>query len=303
MGGCWSTCGGPGRRTCCSGASCLGCARPGRLLCPACRESLPRGGHPAGPTPRPAGLAPSYAAAAYDGLVRDLVVGLKEHRLLSLARPAGRAARRRGPGGRGGGPGGDGAGGRWCWCPCPRGRPAPGPAGTSPPARSPSGPPRLLRAGGQRRRRRPAAALATRGRRPGRPRRGGPRGQPGGVDVLPRARPAAPRPALSAGPGRGLRRRAHDRRDRPRGAARAGGRRGSPVAAVAAVAATRRRLPARPGRRRGESSGHRLPCGSADRLASGHGVRPGPWLRRPDAAREQGARTTSRCQSQAKRST
>lgn len=71
------------------GASCLGCARPGRLLCPACRESLPRGGHPASPTPRPAGLAPSYAAAAYDGLVRDLVVGLKEHRLLSLVAPLG----------------------------------------------------------------------------------------------------------------------------------------------------------------------------------------------------------------------
>ena len=71
------------------GASCLGCARPGRLLCPACRESLPRGGHPASPSPRPAGLAPSYAAAAYDGLVRDLVVGLKEHRLLSLVAPLG----------------------------------------------------------------------------------------------------------------------------------------------------------------------------------------------------------------------
>jgi predicted amidophosphoribosyltransferase len=72
------------------GASCLGCARPGRMLCPACRESLPRRGHPASPTPRPAGLAPSYAAAAYDGLVRDLVVGLKEHRLLSLVAPLAR---------------------------------------------------------------------------------------------------------------------------------------------------------------------------------------------------------------------
>ena len=72
---------------------------------------------------------------------------------------------------------------------------------------------------------RAAAALASRGRRPGRARRRGPRGQPGRVDVLPRARPAAPRPAPSAGPrGRALRRRAHDRRDRPRGAARAGGR-------------------------------------------------------------------------------
>ncbi len=71
------------------GASCLGCARPGRLLCGACRAALPRDAHPAGPDPRPAGLAPSFAATAYEGIVRDLVVGLKEHRLLALRAPLG----------------------------------------------------------------------------------------------------------------------------------------------------------------------------------------------------------------------
>lgn len=71
------------------GASCLGCARPGRLLCPACRAGLPDRATPASPIPRPPGLAPSFAAAAYDGVVRDLVVGLKEHRLLALEAPLG----------------------------------------------------------------------------------------------------------------------------------------------------------------------------------------------------------------------
>lgn len=71
------------------GATCLGCTRPGRLLCAACRAALPDGAGPADPTPRPAGLAPSFAAAAYDGVVRELVVGLKEHRLLALEAPLG----------------------------------------------------------------------------------------------------------------------------------------------------------------------------------------------------------------------
>ena len=38
-------------------------------------------------------------------------------------------------------------------------------------------------------------------------------------------------------------------------------------------------------------------------LASGHGVRPGPWLRRPGAPVARGVGSASRCQSQAKRST
>lgn len=69
------------------GGHCVGCERPGRLLCTACAAALPAGARPAWPTPTPAGLVPSFAAAAYDGVVRAMVLGLKEHRMLGLARP------------------------------------------------------------------------------------------------------------------------------------------------------------------------------------------------------------------------
>ena len=71
------------------GSSCVGCARPGRLLCPACRSTLDLGARPAWPTPVPAGLAPPWTAGEYAGLLRDLVVGHKEHRLLALRVPLG----------------------------------------------------------------------------------------------------------------------------------------------------------------------------------------------------------------------
>ncbi|WP_211348750.1 ComF family protein [Nocardioides litoris] len=67
------------------GGSCLGCARPGRLVCVACAAALPRGASPRWPTPVPPGLVTPFAAASYDGLVRALVLGHKEHRLLALA--------------------------------------------------------------------------------------------------------------------------------------------------------------------------------------------------------------------------
>jgi predicted amidophosphoribosyltransferase len=72
------------------GGSCVGCARPGRLLCPACREELPTAATVAWPTPVPSGLVEPWAAAAYDGTVRSMVIGLKERRLLGLARPLAR---------------------------------------------------------------------------------------------------------------------------------------------------------------------------------------------------------------------
>src|SRR3954447_23791290 len=72
------------------GGSCVGCARPGRLLCPDCREELPGGAAPAWPTPVPAGLVEPWAAAVYDGTVRSMVLGLKERRLLGLAVPLSR---------------------------------------------------------------------------------------------------------------------------------------------------------------------------------------------------------------------
>lgn len=71
------------------GSSCVGCDRPGRLLCAACRAGLDPHPAPAWPSPRPPGLSFPWAAAAYDGTVREMVLGHKEHRLLSLARPLG----------------------------------------------------------------------------------------------------------------------------------------------------------------------------------------------------------------------
>ena len=69
------------------GARCVGCERPGRLLCPGCADLLPAGARPAWPSPVPAGLVEPWTAATYDGTVRAMVLGLKEHRLLALARP------------------------------------------------------------------------------------------------------------------------------------------------------------------------------------------------------------------------
>lgn len=72
------------------GGHCVGCDRPGRLLCTHCGSSLPTGDgllQPAWPQPVPAGLAPPFAAAAYDGVVREVLLGHKEHGLLALRDP------------------------------------------------------------------------------------------------------------------------------------------------------------------------------------------------------------------------
>lgn len=74
------------------GSRCVGCDRPGRPCCPACRdtcrlraaEAVPRW-----PTPSPPGLVPPYAVGEYDGLLRDLVLAHKERRVLALVRPLG----------------------------------------------------------------------------------------------------------------------------------------------------------------------------------------------------------------------
>lgn len=60
------------------GSSCVGCSRPGRMLCAGCRGSLPSEARPAWPTPTPAGLVTPWATASYDGAVRELVVGHKD---------------------------------------------------------------------------------------------------------------------------------------------------------------------------------------------------------------------------------
>lgn len=71
------------------GSRCVGCERPGRLVCPPCRAALPREARPVWPVPTPAGLVTPYASADYAGLPRALVLGLKERRMLALARPLG----------------------------------------------------------------------------------------------------------------------------------------------------------------------------------------------------------------------
>ena len=71
------------------GSHCVGCARPGRLLCGACRALLPEATFTAWPTPTPPGLVLPVAAGAYDGVVKAMVVGHKEHGLLALRRPLG----------------------------------------------------------------------------------------------------------------------------------------------------------------------------------------------------------------------
>jgi predicted amidophosphoribosyltransferase len=69
------------------GSSCLGCGAPGRMLCPRCDAALPTAACDTRPVPCPPGLARTVATAPYEGLVRALVVGLKERQLLGLVSP------------------------------------------------------------------------------------------------------------------------------------------------------------------------------------------------------------------------
>jgi predicted amidophosphoribosyltransferase len=72
------------------GGSCVGCARPGRLLCAACRAELPDAATPSWPTPVPPGLVEPWAAGVYEATLRAMLLGLKERRLLGLAVPLSR---------------------------------------------------------------------------------------------------------------------------------------------------------------------------------------------------------------------
>jgi predicted amidophosphoribosyltransferase len=60
------------------GSSCVGCGRPGRMLCPACVALLPAEPYVAWPTPVPPGLVTPWACGEYDGAVRAMVVGHKD---------------------------------------------------------------------------------------------------------------------------------------------------------------------------------------------------------------------------------
>lgn len=83
---------------------CAGCRAPGRTLCAGCRQELAGTPFAHRPTPCPPGLPPLVAAAAYDGVVRQVLLAHKEHGRLTLARPLGAAlaaavrAGSRGPG-------------------------------------------------------------------------------------------------------------------------------------------------------------------------------------------------------------
>lgn len=72
------------------GGACLGCARPGRLLCGGCAEALPVTGHCAPPTPVPPGLVPPFSTGAYDGVLRAAVLAHKERRAYGLTTALGR---------------------------------------------------------------------------------------------------------------------------------------------------------------------------------------------------------------------
>ena len=65
--------------------------RPARVACCARHAPTALDPHPAPawPTPRPPGLTDPWAATSYDGTVRAMIIGHKEHRLLSLAVPLG----------------------------------------------------------------------------------------------------------------------------------------------------------------------------------------------------------------------
>ncbi len=73
------------------GGRCVGCERPGRVLCRACLASLPTASAAHEVSTTSAGLVvPTWAAGPYDGLLRSLVIGHKEHGLLALGRPLAR---------------------------------------------------------------------------------------------------------------------------------------------------------------------------------------------------------------------
>ena len=72
------------------GGRCVGCGHGGRALCAGCAATLPDRAHPSWPTPTPAGLAPPFAAAAYDATVRAMVLAHKERAVLALGQPLGR---------------------------------------------------------------------------------------------------------------------------------------------------------------------------------------------------------------------
>lgn len=71
------------------GSRCVACAVPGRVLCPACVQALPVTAVRVRPEPEPDALAPAFAAGPYADQLRALLLAHKERRVFALARPLG----------------------------------------------------------------------------------------------------------------------------------------------------------------------------------------------------------------------
>jgi predicted amidophosphoribosyltransferase len=71
------------------GSTCVVCARPGRVLCPPCRASLPRQPYDCWPCPTPPGLVRPTAVGEYTGPLKLLVNAHKEEHRFALAGPLG----------------------------------------------------------------------------------------------------------------------------------------------------------------------------------------------------------------------
>lgn len=68
------------------GSECVGCASPGRMLCPSCRAALPVVPRICWPQPTPPGLVTPWSMADYDGAIRAMIVGHKDRGQFSFAR-------------------------------------------------------------------------------------------------------------------------------------------------------------------------------------------------------------------------
>lgn len=73
----------------CLGSCCAVCARPGRVLCPSCRNALPRQAQDCWPSPTPPGLVRPTSVGPYAGALQMLINAHKEQHRFALARPLG----------------------------------------------------------------------------------------------------------------------------------------------------------------------------------------------------------------------
>lgn len=72
------------------GSRCVVCAEPGRVLCASCAAELPSTGHRVRPDPEPLGLMPVFVAGGYASPLGQMLIAHKEHGVYGLAEPLGR---------------------------------------------------------------------------------------------------------------------------------------------------------------------------------------------------------------------